>query len=49
MNLYETLGMGWVIFTSALAHVAIIYGAYKHYQRMLADAKDAASVREMVR
>jgi hypothetical protein len=28
MNIYEAIGMAWVIFTSALASVAVIYLAF---------------------
>ena len=28
MNIYEAIGMAWVIFTSALASVEILYLAY---------------------
>lgn len=28
MSIFETIGMAWVIFTSALASVAIIYLSY---------------------
>jgi len=28
MNIFETIGMAWVIFTSSLASIAIIYLAF---------------------
>lgn len=32
MSIFETIGSGWVIFTSAMAHVVILVGAYKHFR-----------------
>lgn len=49
MTIFTTVGSIWIIFTSSLGTIAIIYGAYKHYQRVLAHAHEAESVRELVR
>lgn len=53
MTIFETIGMAWVIFTSALATVAIIYLAYVGLKVVInkeAEAKDSdvpVEVKEM--
>lgn len=59
MNILEVLGLGWLIFSSALAHVAILIAAYRQLRRTLdlalrgeieekRDVREAARVREAV-
>ena len=40
MSIYEAVGMAWVIFTSALATVAIIYLAYVGLKVTLKNAQE---------
>ena len=40
MNFAEALGWGWIIFTAALGHVAVIYWAYRHFEGLNAAARD---------
>jgi len=35
MNAVETLGWVWLIFSAAIAHVAIVVAAYRHIRRTL--------------
>lgn len=41
MGIFETIGMAWVIFTAALAHVAIIYLAIVGLKQMVGKKPDA--------
>lgn len=41
MSIYEAVGMAWVIFTSALATVAILYLAFVGLRVVLNKAQDA--------
>jgi len=53
MSIYEAIGMAWVIFTSAIASVAILYLAYVGLRTLLnkhEEARDGevpAEVKEM--
>ena len=52
MNIYEAIGMAWVIFTSALASVEILYLAYVGLKTIASkpqtrDAEVPAEVKEM--
>jgi hypothetical protein len=53
MSIYEAIGMAWVIFTSAIATVAILYLAFvglktlTRKQEGLADSDVPAEVKEM--
>lgn len=50
MTIFETIGMAWVIFTSALATVAIIYLAFVGLKVVINTAKDGdvpVEVKEM--
>jgi hypothetical protein len=53
MSIYEAVGMAWVIFTSALATVAILYLAYVglkatlNKQQELKDSDVPVEVKEM--
>ena len=52
MNIYEAIGMAWVIFSSALASVAILYLAYIGLKSLLnkQEARDSevpVEVKEM--
>jgi hypothetical protein len=41
MNIYEAIGMAWVIFTSALASVAVIYLAFVGLKVLLRREQEA--------
>lgn len=43
MSIFETIGMAWVIFTAALAHVAIVVLAYQRVQQIRLQAKRGAT------
>lgn len=42
MNVFESVGMAWVIFTSGLAHFAIVWAAYKYFHTMQRQAERGA-------
>jgi hypothetical protein len=45
MSIFETIGMAWVIFTSSLATVAIIYLSYIGLKVVVSkESKDMANV-----
>jgi hypothetical protein len=45
MDIFETIGMAWVILTSALASVAILYLAYRGLKFIVArETKESESV-----
>lgn len=35
MSITETIGVAWIIFTSALGHLIILIAAYRQLQRIL--------------
>jgi len=41
MSIYQAIGMAWVIFTSALANIAILYLAFIGLKALLASRLDA--------
>ena len=53
MSIYEAVGMAWVIFTSAIATVEILYLAYSGFKTVLEKQQEArdsdipADVKEM--
>ncbi len=50
MSVLSTLGLAWLIFTAALAHIAIVYAAYQHFRRVMELAKRGeVEVMRMVR
>lgn len=46
MNIFEVIGMAWVILTSALATVAIFGFAYRGLRTMMSDAEWRAMWKE---
>jgi hypothetical protein len=45
MGIFETIGMAWVIFTSALASVAILYFSYLGFKFVISkETREAESV-----
>ena len=41
MSIYQAIGMAWVIFTSALANIAILYLAFIGLKALLASRLEA--------
>jgi hypothetical protein len=46
MNGFESVGFAWVFFTSALGHVAVVYGAYRSIRATLNAASTWAGEQE---
>lgn len=38
MSYAATLGVGWIIFTTTLGHIAILWGAFRWWQQFKDDA-----------
>lgn len=39
MTIFESVGIGWCIFTCAIAHVAVLFGAFQYYRELWDRAK----------